>query len=176
MACNDETDGGRDNRDVHVGSHYSSVVQKAQRLETPPKRCRRTRLPPTSLLPSRCLPFSVTLISIPSPIDAFVSRLLGLQAVFLHIQIITNLCNSSAPCPSPLEMSRLNLTKVVQKRFQLHSHRTRFEHRGRPVPMLGQRPDAIRCPAVQFAWKKCDLSVTNARTLAIKTCRINQTQ
>lgn len=79
MACNDETDGGRDKRDMHVRGHYSSAarthIHSYTQTANATQGCRRSRLPPTHL--SIFLTFfhflSVALLFIPPSICASVS-------------------------------------------------------------------------------------------------------
>lgn len=64
MACNDETDGGRDKRDMHVRGHYSSAarthIHSYTQTANATQGCRRSRLPPTSLFFSPSFVFSLS--------------------------------------------------------------------------------------------------------------------
>lgn len=81
MACNDETDGGRDKRDVHVRGHYSSAAHTKTVNAT--HGCRTSRLSPTSLfLSPPFLSFSHSSHPPPAPL---LSRL---QPVSLEIRIV----------------------------------------------------------------------------------------
>lgn len=91
MACNDETDGGRDKRDMHVRGHYSSAARththSYTQTENATQGCRRSRLPPTSLFFSPSFVFSLSPScsshppSVPLCLLLFFSSLLRLQSV-----------------------------------------------------------------------------------------------
>lgn len=59
MACNDETDGRRDKRDMHVRGHYSSAAHTLTHTNTAntTQGCRKNCLPPTSFYFSHLFPF-----------------------------------------------------------------------------------------------------------------------
>lgn len=68
MVCNDETDGGRDERDAHVKGHYSSAVPAL--VQTPPKGAASTTRLPRFLSPSssvaRFIPHSICASTVPA--------------------------------------------------------------------------------------------------------------
>lgn len=129
MACNDETDGGRDKRDMHVRGHYSSAAH-TQRLKTQPKGCRRSRLPPTSLFLS--------------PSSSF----------FFHLSLSPS-CSSHSPsvavfCFSPLRLlsvsSRdLSHSYQITNLFYFSCFRWETNGRIRTNKLINQRKKECAC-------------------------------